>query len=782
LLYFATYLFTFLHITNAAIHIPGVTPLTPQQRYQIIATKSKAFTTTTTITTLPTTFNAHTKWPGCISPVPDQGTCGSCWAVSSASVMSDRLCIERRDVLHLKNTTNIQLSALQITSCDSTGGFFAPNWLKNKGCQGGAPWAAFEYGEKTKVGGMVPDSCFPYLKSNNGPIETCTDEPCLKFQATPICPDKESATTTTTTPATTTTTTTAKESTKTTATTTTTNAMCADGSGTWSSQAVPLKKGQGSYVIQLTQPMMQEIYHYGPIVATMVVYSDLLNFTGDGVYQQNSSDAIGAHAVSITGWGVWIDPTNATKTIPYWNVRNSWTTKWGNEGYFKIERGDDVCACDICNMCTAGLFYGNHSDLSIPIRRRTKKEDTDIPVPSSPSSMQSEYSVTVVNRAMGKDSGSIISSINKTSSFVDNFNAAWLPLPKNKGGGLFIRVTDTNIDTDANQPVPPLKTPFGNLGAGCTATTPSSTQSHSKIAFVSALDETGLLFEHVNASSLVVNIAPSLDPRATYRTLTNTSYLTYQCNVKYTNNETTDRTKDKTKNRTTDRVKYINNETTDRTTDRTLYRKTFLASTTTPNDVTSWQDQNTPMFPGRSQDCGTCVWFPEDNDSTTTSIPPAYALVTVGGLRGGNITLSKSIDGLKTWKNLGPFLSTRQNEWDDRTLSSSACPVQLSNGNWLVLYNVDNKWPVEDPLPIPKYGRCALGWAVVDGKNLTHVLARSKVPLIYAKEPYDEGGEHGSVYTDGVRALGGDRFVVYVGGNDEVVEAVEIYVSVPDDI
>ena len=55
----------------------------------------------------------------------------------------------------------------------------------------------------------------------------------------------------------------------------------------------------------------------------------------------------------------------------------------------------------------------------------------------------------------------------------------------------------------------------------------------------------------------------------------------------------------------------------------------------TPNDVASWQDQTTPMFPGRSQDCGTCVWFPEDNDLNPTSIPPAYALVTVGGLRGG---------------------------------------------------------------------------------------------------------------------------------------------------
>ena len=318
----------------------GVTPLSETQRNRILTTHSHAWNNPTHLQLkLPTSFDSRIKWPGCISSVPDQGTCGSCWAVSSASIMSDRLCIERRDILHEDNATNVPLSALQITACDSTGGFFAPNWLKNKGCQGGAPWAAFEYGEKTKVGGMVTEKCFPYLKSDGGPIGTCKEEPCLQFQSTPLCPDKDKELESTT---------------------------CADGSGSWSSQAIPLQKGQGSYVIQLTQPMMQEIYHYGPIVATMIVYKDLLNFSGTGVYQPTSQSAVGAHAVSIVGWGEWNDPKNATHKIPYWSVRNSWTANWGDKGYFKIERGDDVCSCDICNMCTGGLFYGNHSDLSLP--------------------------------------------------------------------------------------------------------------------------------------------------------------------------------------------------------------------------------------------------------------------------------------------------------------------------------------------------------------------------------------------------------------------------------
>jgi predicted GH43/DUF377 family glycosyl hydrolase len=130
------------------------------------------------------------------------------------------------------------------------------------------------------------------------------------------------------------------------------------------------------------------------------------------------------------------------------------------------------------------------------------------------------------------------------------------------------------------------------------------------------------------------------------------------------------------------------------------------------------------------------------------------------------------------------LLNTRPKHWDNRTLSSAACPRRLSDGNWLFLYNVDNKWPVDHPKPLPSYGRCALGWAILSRHNISHVLARAEEPLLYASEPYDTSAQGGapSVYTDGIRDEGNNSFVVYAGGQDQVVEAVRIKVNVPEAI
>ncbi|KHJ83587.1 hypothetical protein OESDEN_16713 [Oesophagostomum dentatum] len=45
---------------------------------------------------IPTSFDARVKWPACtsIKTIRDQSACGSCWAVSGASAMSDRLCVQ----------------------------------------------------------------------------------------------------------------------------------------------------------------------------------------------------------------------------------------------------------------------------------------------------------------------------------------------------------------------------------------------------------------------------------------------------------------------------------------------------------------------------------------------------------------------------------------------------------------------------------------------------------------------------------------------------------------
>lgn len=44
------------------------------------------------------------------------------------------------------------------------------------------------------------------------------------------------------------------------------------------------------------------------------------------------------HCVQIVGYGV------SRRGIPYWTVRNSWGTDWGEDGYLKVYRGNDTCA------------------------------------------------------------------------------------------------------------------------------------------------------------------------------------------------------------------------------------------------------------------------------------------------------------------------------------------------------------------------------------------------------------------------------------------------------
>merc|ERR1711934_771002 len=62
------------------------------------------------------------------------------------------------------------------------------------------------------------------------------------------------------------------------------------------------------------------------------------NYAG-GIYKKTSSKVLGGHAVRIVGWG----EENGTK---YWKVANSWNPYWGEEGYFRIVRGEDECGIE----------------------------------------------------------------------------------------------------------------------------------------------------------------------------------------------------------------------------------------------------------------------------------------------------------------------------------------------------------------------------------------------------------------------------------------------------
>ena len=98
---------------------------------------------------------------------------------------------------------------------------------------------------------------------------------------------------------------------------------------------------------------MEEIYTNGPVEGAFVVYEDFPTYKS-GVYSHHTGEALGGktvwqnkicinkclgHAIRVLGWGV----ENGEK---YWLCGNSWNTDWGDNGFFKIKRGNNECGIE----------------------------------------------------------------------------------------------------------------------------------------------------------------------------------------------------------------------------------------------------------------------------------------------------------------------------------------------------------------------------------------------------------------------------------------------------
>eukprot|EP00921_Rhytidocystis_pertsovi_P001033 GHVQ01001772.1.p1 GENE.GHVQ01001772.1~~GHVQ01001772.1.p1 ORF type:complete len:392 (+),score=47.50 GHVQ01001772.1:2191-3366(+) len=79
--------------------------------------------------------------------------------------------------------------------------------------------------------------------------------------------------------------------------------------------------------------MQAEILKRGPI-SCGVDDKYFVDYVGEGVIAGEGKSI--NHVISIVGWG--LDRQGAEET-PYWIVRNSWGTSWGNRGWAKVAKG-----------------------------------------------------------------------------------------------------------------------------------------------------------------------------------------------------------------------------------------------------------------------------------------------------------------------------------------------------------------------------------------------------------------------------------------------------------
>ena len=238
---------------------------------------------------LPESFDLREAYPQCetLREIRDQSKCGSCWAFGGAETMSDRLCI------HSNGKLQTRVSAAHLTSCCTSCG---------NGCFGGYPSATFSYWKSHGIpsGGLYGDktTCQPYF------FAPCDDHmhKCEDYQDTPAC-----------------------------------ESTCQDG------YPIPLEQdktyGASSYSVRGEQNIMKEIYENGSVEGTFSVYEDFGDYSS-GVYQHVTGSYLGGHAIKIIGWGV------TDEGVKYWLIANSWNERWGENGYFRMLRGENECGIE----------------------------------------------------------------------------------------------------------------------------------------------------------------------------------------------------------------------------------------------------------------------------------------------------------------------------------------------------------------------------------------------------------------------------------------------------
>lgn len=271
---------------------------------------------------VPDNFNGKELWKDLLSPVIDQGKCGSCWAFSSASCLADRFNIHSEGKIH------VQLSAARMVICNWQNDKFAnalqfnitediKNAAENRkvGCYGNSLSNAWSY---LYTVGTTTEACVPYrLRDENKPIsefESADDIP-LCIEMTGIFSD-----------------------------------MCSDfqliqNAGKELGTPARFYRCYQYYSIPGTpkdggneRNIRMHIYKYGPVTTGILTNADFYTFDAKNtIYDWDGiSPFTGGHAVVIVGWGT-------ENGVDFWWIKNSWGTDWGIDGYFKMVRGKNLC-------------------------------------------------------------------------------------------------------------------------------------------------------------------------------------------------------------------------------------------------------------------------------------------------------------------------------------------------------------------------------------------------------------------------------------------------------
>jgi len=195
-----------------------------------------------------------------VTPVKDQGQCGSCWAFSATENIESIYMIKN----NIGGDSMDALSVQEIVDCDT----------QDKGCNGGDPPSAFAY--VMSAGGLETESDYPY-----------------------------------------------------TATT---------GSCNFDQSRVKVSINNWKYATQSSDEseMVNALVNWGPL--SICVDAEPWQDYSGGIMSASDCDTSLDHCVQAVGY-------DTSSSTPYWSVRNSWGSDWGENGYIRLQYGQDTCGC-----------------------------------------------------------------------------------------------------------------------------------------------------------------------------------------------------------------------------------------------------------------------------------------------------------------------------------------------------------------------------------------------------------------------------------------------------
>ncbi|HOX23522.1 MAG TPA: C1 family peptidase [Elusimicrobiales bacterium] len=140
---------------------------------------------------------------------------------------------------------------------------------------------------------------------------------------------------------------------------------CGEAKEGWKEKAYKIKTW-GSVPRDLNR-IKTALAQYGPVPTALWVYEDLMHYKS-GVYSYTTGRKLGGHAVLLVGYN---------DAEHYFLAKNSWGTKWGEEGYFKVDYSQ------LNTVVTFGLMtiaYTSEPDkaLALPTFMKLPEVDTEL--------------------------------------------------------------------------------------------------------------------------------------------------------------------------------------------------------------------------------------------------------------------------------------------------------------------------------------------------------------------------------------------------------------------